>query len=114
VANLTTLVGDVKYKDAPPGGVVHADLYQLLSYVVASGLPGGLLVYGAGGVSAVHQVALLAKRLEVAPGSHRAPGGDTAPGSGAGSKGQVAEGAVCCGGERRGGAQRAGPVAFGN
>jgi hypothetical protein len=113
VANLTTFVGDVKYKHAPPGGVVHADLYQLLSYVVASGLPGGLLVYGAASRQ-LYQVALLGKSLEVAPGSHRAPGGDTAPGSGAGSKGQVAEGAVCCGGERRGGAQRAGSVAFGN
>ena len=61
-----TFVGDVKYKDAPPSGVLHADLYQLLSYVVASDLPGGLLVYGAGGVSAVHRVALLGRRLEVA------------------------------------------------
>jgi hypothetical protein len=68
----------------------------------------------AGGVSAVRQVALLGKSLEVASGSHRAPGGDTAPRSGAGSKGQVAEGAVCCGGERRGGVQGAGLVASGN
>ena len=59
-------MGDVKYKDAPPDGVLHADLYQLLSYVVASDLPGGLLVYGAGGVAAVHRVALLGRRLEVA------------------------------------------------
>ncbi len=61
-----TFVGDVKYKDAPPDGIVHADLYQLLSYVVATGLPGGLLIYGAGGVSAVHEVVLLGKRLEAA------------------------------------------------
>jgi 5-methylcytosine-specific restriction enzyme subunit McrC len=59
-----TFVGDAKYKEAPPGGV-NADLYQLLSYVVAAGLPGGLLVYGAGGASAVHQVGLLGKSLEV-------------------------------------------------
>ena len=38
-----TFVGDMKYKDVLPDGVVHADLYQLLSYVVASGLLGGML-----------------------------------------------------------------------
>ena len=59
-------MGDVKYKDAPANGILHADLYQFLSYVIASDLPWGLLVYGAGGVSAVHQVALLEKKLEVA------------------------------------------------
>lgn len=43
-------MGDAKYKEVGPAGVEHADLYQLLSYAVASDLPGGLLVYGAGGL----------------------------------------------------------------
>ncbi len=43
-------VGDVKYKTLPGSGVIHPDLYQLLSYVIACDLPGGLLVYGSGGV----------------------------------------------------------------
>ena len=53
--------GDAKYKRAraagPIGadlpdvapGALHADLYQLLAYTVAAGLPGGLLVYAGGG-----------------------------------------------------------------
>jgi len=40
---------------------------RLLAYAVATGLPGGLLIYVPGeGVSAVHAVARLPKRLEVA------------------------------------------------
>jgi 5-methylcytosine-specific restriction enzyme subunit McrC len=39
-------VGDAKYKKT--GGIEHPDLYQLLAYVVATGLPGGLLIYAAG------------------------------------------------------------------
>ena len=41
-------VGDVKYKRTRAPGVEHPDLYQLLAYAVATGLPGGLLVYAAG------------------------------------------------------------------
>ncbi|HEX2514857.1 MAG TPA: restriction endonuclease [Chloroflexota bacterium] len=41
-------VGDVKYKRTRAPGVDHPDLYQLLAYTVASGLPAGLLVYAAG------------------------------------------------------------------
>ena len=41
-------VGDLKYKRLDASGVVHSDLYQLLTYSVAAGLPGGLLVYAAG------------------------------------------------------------------
>lgn len=58
-------VGDVKYKDAPGDGVVHSDLYQLLAYVIACGLPGGLLIYGSGKASAVHEVAHAGRTLEV-------------------------------------------------
>ena len=41
-------VGDAKYKNVTGARVPHADLYQLLSYVTALGLPGGLLVYAQG------------------------------------------------------------------
>ena len=40
-------VGDAKYKRAE-GGVPNADLYQMLAYCVAAGLPSGLLVYAQG------------------------------------------------------------------
>lgn len=46
----------------------HPDLYQLLAYTVAAGVPGGLLVYAAGECDhAVHTVTRLGKRLEVVP-----------------------------------------------
>lgn len=57
-------VGDVKYKRTIVGE--HADLYQLLAYTVAAGLPGGLLVYAAGeGKPAIHEVVNAGKRLEI-------------------------------------------------
>ena len=43
--NTCTFVGDAKYKLIRPAGVPNADLYQLLAYVTALDLPGGLLVY---------------------------------------------------------------------
>ncbi len=61
-----SFVGDVKYKEVPPDGVIHSDLYQLLAYVIACGLPGGLLIYGSGGASTVHQVVRAGKTLELA------------------------------------------------
>lgn len=42
-----TFVGDVKYKRTDDA-VNHPDLYQLLSYVTATSLPSGLLIYAAG------------------------------------------------------------------
>lgn len=63
-----TFVGDAKYKAINVAGVKHADLYQLLAYVAALDLPGGLLVYAAGEVhEVVHEVELGAtqRRLEV-------------------------------------------------
>jgi 5-methylcytosine-specific restriction enzyme subunit McrC len=59
-------VGDVKYKELRANEVIHADLYQLLSYVIACGLPGGLLVYGSGGGPNIHNVSRADRRLEVA------------------------------------------------
>jgi 5-methylcytosine-specific restriction enzyme subunit McrC len=41
-------VGDAKYKRTHVQGAPNADLYQLLAYTMATGLPGGLLVYAAG------------------------------------------------------------------
>ncbi|HWN41937.1 MAG TPA: hypothetical protein VNW71_06920, partial [Thermoanaerobaculia bacterium] len=59
-------VGDVKYKRIRVDGVKHPDLYQLLAYTIAAGLPSGLLVYAAGeGEPVVHEVVELGRRLEV-------------------------------------------------
>lgn len=60
-------VGDVKYKRLTFSGIKHPDLYQLLAYVVATGLPGGLLVYPVAerGHEAQHVVVNLGRRLEV-------------------------------------------------
>lgn len=59
-------VGDVKYKRINLVGIKHADLYQLLTYTIATELPGGLLIYAAGeGEPAVHEVLNVGKHLEV-------------------------------------------------
>ena len=50
--NTCTFVGDAKYKTVSENGVPSADLYQLLAYVTALDLPGGLLVYAAGAAGA--------------------------------------------------------------
>lgn len=42
-----TFVGDVKYKRLQTADGEHADLYQLLAYTIATGVPGGLLIYAA-------------------------------------------------------------------
>ena len=38
-------VGDVKYKNLTGRAVPNSDMYQLLAYSTALGLPGGLLIY---------------------------------------------------------------------
>ena len=59
-------IGDIKYKRINVAGIKHPDLYQLLAYTVASGLPGGLLVYAAGeGEPVRHEVVRIGKELEV-------------------------------------------------
>jgi 5-methylcytosine-specific restriction enzyme subunit McrC len=62
-----TWVGDAKYKRLPSGTYKNADLYQLLAYVIATGLSSGTLVYAADeGVSMAEHVVLQAgKRLHV-------------------------------------------------
>ena len=59
-------VGDAKYKVAE-GRVHHDDLYQLLAYVTALDLPGGMLIYAEGEAKpVVHEVRRFHKRLEIA------------------------------------------------
>ena len=65
--NRCTFVGDAKYKLVKPAGVPNADLYQLLAYVTALELPGGLLVYAEGETDeASYRVRHSGKLLEIA------------------------------------------------
>ena len=60
-------VGDAKYKLIEDKRVPNADLYQLLAYVTALDLPGGMLIYAQGEAEpATYQVRNSEKRLEVA------------------------------------------------
>ena len=64
--NDCTFVGDDKYKLVKPAGAPNADLYQLLAYVTALDLPGGVLVYAAGETEAAsYRVRHSGKLLEV-------------------------------------------------
>lgn len=61
-------VGDVKYKRIwPKQTAPNADLYQLLAYTVAAGVPEGLLIYAAGDDEqpATYHIRHAGKRLEV-------------------------------------------------
>lgn len=59
-------VGDAKYKNLTGETVPNADLYQMLAYVTALDLPGGLLVYAQGEAdTATYHVRHSGKRLEV-------------------------------------------------
>ncbi len=56
-----------KYKRIQHENVPNADLYQLLAYVTALNLPGGLLVYAKGEAEPViHEVRHYGKWLEIA------------------------------------------------
>ena len=60
-------VGDAKYKRMHDRHVPNADLYQLLAYTTALGLPGGMLIYAQGEAEpVVHEVRRSGKRLDVA------------------------------------------------
>ena len=62
-----TFVGDAKYKYIRDGNVPSADLYQMLAYVTALDLPGGMLIYAKGErEQATYRVRHSGKRLEVA------------------------------------------------
>ena len=59
-------VGDAKYKGIENESVPNADLYQLLAYVTALDLPGGMLVYAQGKAeTATYTVRNSGRRLEV-------------------------------------------------
>ena len=60
-------VGDAKYKRIVDDRVPNADLYQLLAYSIAEGLPGGMLIYAEDEAEPREYVIRHAeKRLEVA------------------------------------------------
>ena len=62
-----TFVGDAKYKNLTNRRVPNEDLYQLLAYVTALDLPGGMLIYAEGEAdTATYHVRHSGKRLEVA------------------------------------------------
>jgi 5-methylcytosine-specific restriction enzyme subunit McrC len=63
--NRCLFVGDVKYKRTSVRGVTHPDLYQLMSYVAATGLADGLLVYADGVAGTVTHVVPGDRRLHV-------------------------------------------------
>lgn len=65
-AGRPVFVGDAKYKALADGEGKQPDLYQLLAYVVALGLPAGMLVYAAGeGEPGRHKVVDLGRTLHV-------------------------------------------------
>ena len=62
-----TFVGDVKYKRATASGAPNADLYQILAYAVAAGLPSALLIYAAGEhEEVIYDITNTDKQVEVA------------------------------------------------
>jgi 5-methylcytosine-specific restriction enzyme subunit McrC len=59
-------IGDVKYKRVQVTEIEHPDVYQLLAYTIAAGLPGGLLIYAADEAMPVeHEIPLAGKRLQI-------------------------------------------------
>ena len=61
-----TFVGDAKYKRVRDERVPNADLYQMLAYVTALDLPGGLLVYAQDeSKPVIHEIRNSARRIEV-------------------------------------------------
>ena len=63
-------VGDAKYKRIKPDGFPNADIYQMLAYCVAAGLPSGLLIYAQGELEPTepprYQIRHADKTIEVA------------------------------------------------
>ena len=59
-------VGDAKYKNITGKAVPESDIYQMLAYVTALDLPGGMLVYAKGEAeNRVYRVRHTGKRLEI-------------------------------------------------
>ena len=62
-----TFVGDAKYKDLSGEHAPNADLYQILAYVTALDLPGGMLIYAKGEREpATYHIRHSGKRIEIA------------------------------------------------
>jgi 5-methylcytosine-specific restriction enzyme subunit McrC len=62
-----TMVADVKYKRIAAAGIQHPDIYQMLAYTVASGLPHGTIIYAKGEVDEVtHHIRAVGKTIEIA------------------------------------------------
>jgi 5-methylcytosine-specific restriction enzyme subunit McrC len=59
-------VGDAKYKALRDSDGRNADLYQMLAYVIALGLPAGMLVYAAGeGDPGRHEIVNIGRQIHV-------------------------------------------------
>jgi hypothetical protein len=60
------MVADVKYKRVTAAGVQHPDIYQILAYTVASGLPHGTIIYANGEADAVTpRIPAVGKTIEI-------------------------------------------------
>jgi len=64
-ADVDCAVGDAKYKHLEIADWPHADLYQLLAYCVALGLPRGLLIYAEVGTDRTETVREAGTELEI-------------------------------------------------
>ena len=60
-------VGDAKYKRLNPAGYQNADVYQMLAYLIATGLPSGMLIYAAdtGLTSVTHSIEGAGRQVRV-------------------------------------------------
>ena len=58
-------VGDAKYKDITKRAVPESDIYQMLAYVTALNLRGGMLIYAGEADTATHRVRHTDKDIEV-------------------------------------------------
>lgn len=60
-------VGDAKYKRLSAAGYQNADVYQMLAYLIATGLPSGMLIYAAdaGLTSVTHAIEGAARNVRV-------------------------------------------------
>ena len=64
--SLPWFVADAKYKKLVTPGFKHADIYRMLAYCTAAGLPSGLLIYAAGeGEPATYRINHAGKTIEV-------------------------------------------------
>ena len=59
-------VGDAKYKDITERAVPESDVYQMLAYVTALNLRGGMLIYAGEADTATHHIRNTDKTVEVA------------------------------------------------